>query len=898
MLLQTTSLASNKIFNVRADNLEGAVFRGSTGIDTINLIGGGTFDLTSATLSSIETVRGTSKQDTIFINSSILGRIKTLAGGGGGDVLNLVGNTPFNFTGKTISGFSRIEATSKIFNATFSNKSAAMLVWADKSQNDSLTLVGGTFTEEERAQLHRQGVDTIIDSSGSYTNYAPRIHNLYRDKVYTSGGQAFLDRDGDAIVGGIDDKIKSLAISFEDLDMRPGQIIIVEDAQITLPDQMAEGGRVLFNGTLIGTLDPSGDGGLTINFNAGATGSAVEALIHRLAFKNTDPDPSIRIVSSILVLTDEGGRSVVVPSEIIAGGPNTHFFDHGLDDLIGTDGNDTFATDSLSLNNGDAIDGGDGSDTLFLIQSGLVDSFDLTQLAGFGGIEVIKASTNSRDSITISGSQLTDVRTIDGGEILDGTLTETSNFLNITGTEIALTDKDIVNFSAINLRTDGAVVTLNNKTIANLINASLITGARIDLIGNQVFSAAEKGALFRHGIETVSDASGTYTNQAPELDSIDGDQVSGTAGHAIFIDAGRNMTLIEDDQGFQRLTVSVENGAATERLGIATTGKVQLVPVGGALRIYVNGINIGLLTSAGAEGPLLTIQFTDKATPNLVQELIRALTYTDTTGKLTTPREIKLTLTDYTFHTSEAVVTLEQELNEKPSDISLDGSFIAEASSAGTLVGVLGTADENEDDTFTYTLLGDAGGRFAIQGNLLVVKQGVKLDFEQAASHEIKVRVTDKLGLSVEKTFTIEVGDVFNEVVIGSSSRDIAIGDEGSDRLYGKLGNDLLTGGMGRDVFDTKLGSANIDGIRDFSVRDDTIWLSKSIFTKIAAKGALARDAFWIGTKAHDASDRIIYDSKKGALLYDPDGTGSAHAIKFAQLSAGLKMTSADFVVI
>jgi serralysin len=214
-LLQTTSLASNKIFNVKADGLAGAVFRGSTGIDTINLIGGGTFDLTSATLSSIETVRGTSKQDTIFINSSILGRIKTLAGGGGGDVLNLVGNTPFNFTGKTISGFSRIEATSKIFNATFSNKSAAMLVWADKSQNDSLTLVGGTFTEEERAQLHRQGVDTIIDSSGSYTNYAPRIHNLYRDKVYTSGGQAFLDRDGDAIVGGIDDKIKSLAISFE-----------------------------------------------------------------------------------------------------------------------------------------------------------------------------------------------------------------------------------------------------------------------------------------------------------------------------------------------------------------------------------------------------------------------------------------------------------------------------------------------------------------------------------------------------------------------------------------------------------------------------------------------------------------------------------------------------------
>jgi hypothetical protein len=40
------------------------------------------------------------------------------------------------------------------------------------------------------------------------------------------------------------------------------------------------------------------------------------------------------------------------------------------------------------------------------------------------------------------------------------------------------------------------------------------------------------------------------------------------------------------------------------------------------------------------------------------------------------------------------------------------------------------------------------------------------------------------------------------------------------------------------------------------------------------------------------------YDKATGRLSYDPDGTGSASAVKFAQVKKGLALKSTDFFVI
>jgi Ca2+-binding RTX toxin-like protein len=59
----------------------------------------------------------------------------------------------------------------------------------------------------------------------------------------------------------------------------------------------------------------------------------------------------------------------------------------------------------------------------------------------------------------------------------------------------------------------------------------------------------------------------------------------------------------------------------------------------------------------------------------------------------------------------------------------------------------------------------------------------------------------------------------------------------------------------------------------------------------------LQSSAFWTGTEAHDATDRIIYDRSNGVLYYDQDGIGAAEQVIVAKLSAGLRMTNLDIIV-
>ena len=143
-------------------------------------------------------------------------------------------------------------------------------------------------------------------------------------------------------------------------------------------------------------------------------------------------------------------------------------------------------------------------------------------------------------------------------------------------------------------------------------------------------------------------------------------------------------------------------------------------------------------------------------------------------------------------------------------------------------------------------------------------------------------------------------GNSLANTITGNAGANKIDGAGGNDILSGALGNDVLTGGSGKDafVFDTKPSSANVDTITDFNVADDTIRLDNVAFTALTKTGALAAGGFYKGLNAHDADDRILYDSATGALSYDADGTGSIAAVKFAQIATNLKISAADFLVI
>lgn len=406
-----------------------------------------------------------------------------------------------------------------------------------------------------------------------------------------------------------------------------------------------------------------------------------------------------------------------------------------------------------------------------------------------------------------------------------------------------------------------------------------------------------------------------FVAQPPVVAELDGDHVT-LNGHApVVLDAGVSAAITSDD-AISSLTVSVGGPAdAGNLLGVAVTDAVALSSgVEADSVISVDGTPIGHFTAVS--GSQLAIDFDATATVAQIGQLVRALTYSHVDGVIAAAKQISIKLADagdsettVTVNVDPAVIVDPEPENAAPTRIDASASTVAELSAGGTPVAILKAIDANADDTFTYRLLDDAGGRFVLNGTSLLVADGFKFDYEQALSHTIKVRVTDKGGLSHDQLLSISVSDVAVETTAGSGGDDVFVGGAKNDSLGGGLGNDKLAGGMGRDiltggkgrdvfVFDTKPNKkTNLDKITDFSVKDDTIHLAKSAFSKISKKGGLAKSAFWQGDEAHDANDRIIYNKKTGALFYDQDGTGAKAAIQFATVNKNLKMTASDFFV-
>lgn len=191
------------------------------------------------------------------------------------------------------------------------------------------------------------------------------------------------------------------------------------------------------------------------------------------------------------------------------------------------------------------------------------------------------------------------------------------------------------------------------------------------------------------------------------------------------------------------------------------------------------------------------------------------------------------------------------------------------------------------------TLNGGAGVDVAVYA---AATAGVRVDLRSTAAQDTVGAGIDTLtgvenltGSAFADTLT---GDRRANTLNGGAGADVLVGNEGNDTLIGAAGRDTLTGGIGRDnfVLTSKL-KADFDIITDFSHDErDHIALSKAVFTGLAeAPGTyISKAEFWAAAganAAHDASDRVIYDTTSGRLYYDADGTGTAFtAVQIATL--------------
>jgi serralysin len=139
-----------------------------------------------------------------------------------------------------------------------------------------------------------------------------------------------------------------------------------------------------------------------------------------------------------------------------------------------------------------------------------------------------------------------------------------------------------------------------------------------------------------------------------------------------------------------------------------------------------------------------------------------------------------------------------------------------------------------------------------------------------------------------------------NDEFIGSGSQDYIYGGSGSDTIDGGAGDDFLYGESGSDIFVFN-SATGVDTIADYTVEDDSMQLSKAIFTGLGDIGALSSDEFVSGaglTAAADGTDRIVYDTTSGNLYYDADGSGGDAAVQIATFTGTPDLLSSEFAII
>jgi hypothetical protein len=136
-------------------------------------------------------------------------------------------------------------------------------------------------------------------------------------------------------------------------------------------------------------------------------------------------------------------------------------------------------------------------------------------------------------------------------------------------------------------------------------------------------------------------------------------------------------------------------------------------------------------------------------------------------------------------------------VNESPTNIQLSKTNIEENSPNGTVIGTLNTTDPDVNNTFTYSLVDNAGRRFAINGNQLIVADGTKLDYETNQKHTITIRTRDQGGLTYDKSFTINLIDIPEHGILAFSNANYSINENGTPVTEVKI---IRTGGSDGEV--------------------------------------------------------------------------------------------------
>ncbi|MEM1185722.1 MAG: LamG-like jellyroll fold domain-containing protein [Planctomycetota bacterium] len=124
------------------------------------------------------------------------------------------------------------------------------------------------------------------------------------------------------------------------------------------------------------------------------------------------------------------------------------------------------------------------------------------------------------------------------------------------------------------------------------------------------------------------------------------------------------------------------------------------------------------------------------------------------------------------------------DVNEAITDVTFtaDPGGVTEASTQGTVVGSVAATDQDDGETFTYSLTEDANSRFEIDANgQIIVADGASFDHETEPTITVTAQVQDSAGHTETIDIEVEIADVNEAPTVSTGT--FAVGEGGSLHL-------------------------------------------------------------------------------------------------------------------
>jgi Ca2+-binding RTX toxin-like protein len=523
--------------------------------------------------------------------------------------------------------------------------------------------------------------------------------------------------------------------------------------------------------------------------------------------------------------------------------PQNFTLTSSADSITGGDANDTItgvvSSGSQTLNSGDQIVGGGGSDKLSISLSGTTN-FDVNSVT-LTDVETIEVSNFTGNTFTFDGSLangVTSVRVLSGG--VDAT-TKLTN-LNALATIESLNNRTNVELvyapGAVSGSSDTQSISLQNVGSSDPSDPAKITvdgvevvnitsvGSSSSNVAILVVNAAEKinisgaGSLTLNkddtaGVQNVTevDASAFAGTLSITLNDGASNKLTGGSGNDTFILKGSDLSKVTVAGGSGTDTVTTSDTVVADSDLEQFTSVEALSGGGGSLEISLakNAQAAGVATVTGTAG-------SDKIT-TVVGEYTSALRVnlgSDGNDTVTNSANVALTVSS-----NAAGVTAADAINGGTGADTL--RLVADNNGTGANLSSLRGFESvtlAASSTTTHTIKVTVGSDDVVAANSTFVINGSAL---------VSAGTVDASAVTGTAKLVSVTGGAGNDNVTGGGNADTLIGNAGNDTIDGGNGSDMLDGGAGEDSLtggagnDVLLGGAANDTLTSGTGNDSLL---------------------------------------------------------------------------